>query len=370
MRSLIVALLLIPALASANAARRSVEGDAVGEPMGMIDVAIVREDLTIDLRRFDSGGNAVVDVAYQLENRGAAKQLALIFASGASSLVGFVVTLDGATIPSTPVKSASLPAHWNAPTSTPGPSGELGYDVDRHAGAATFDLAIPPGAHKLAIRYGAMPSIHHAGEPMVMYQFAYVLGPARSWSSFGQLAITVQLPAGWGAEVTPSLEHDGDTLKGTFTGVPADAVAITTHSPAGLYHVLRIVGLVAFGIVLLGGGFAVWRILFKRGQRHARDSYLGGGDTALAFALSVVWAVAITAVGWFMTFGAVLALVDNQVDRRGYGDALQMIGIVLLALVAILVGTFLGRHAGRRGVQSVLGPTTETERATSDSRTP
>ncbi len=96
--------------------------------------------------------------------------------------------------------------------------------------------------------------------------------------------------------------------------------------------------------------------LFERGQRHARDSYRGGGDTALAFAFSVVCAVAIVAAGWFTTFGPALALVDNQTDRGGYGDALPMIGIVLLALVAILVGTLLGCHAGR-GVQSVLGPT-------------
>ena len=67
-------------------------------------------------------------------------------------------------------------------------------------------------------------------------------------------------------------------------------------------------------------------------------------------------AVAIVAAGWFTTFGPALALVDNQTDRGGYGDALPMIGIVLLALVAILVGTLLGCHAGR-GVQSVLGPT-------------
>ncbi len=357
MRSLIVALLLIPALAWANAAKRSSEGDAVGEPMGMIDVAIVREDLTIDLRRLDSGGDAVVDVAYQLENRGPAKQLALIFASGASSLVGFEVALDDAVIPSTLVRSASLPESWKAPISTPGPSGELGYAVDRHAGAATFDLAIPPGAHKLVIRYGATPSIHHAGEPMLMHQFAYVLAPARSWTSFGQLAITVQVPPGWGAEVEPALERDGDTLKGTFTGVPADAVAITTHSPAGFYHVLRIVGLVGFGIVLLGGGFAVSRILFKRGQRHARDAYLGSGDTAIAFAFSIVWAVAIVAAGWFTIFGPDLALVASQVDRRGYDNMLQMIGIVLLALIAILVGTLLGRYAGRRGTQAGLAAT-------------
>jgi hypothetical protein len=353
MRRLVVALLLIPALAWANVAKRNTEADAVGEPLGMIDVAIVREDLAIDLRQVERG-RATVEVGYQLDNRGAAKQLALIFASGASSLDGFAVTLDGAAIPAKLVTSATLPESWKAPASTPGPNGPLDLDIDRHAGAATFDLAIPPGMHRLAIRYGATTALHHAEEPMLMHQFAYVLAPARSWTSFGQLAITVQVPPGWGAEVEPALERDGDTLKGTFTGVPADAVGITTHSPAGFYHLLRIVGLLGFGVALLGGGYAVWRIMFARGKRHVRDAYLGGGDTALAFALSIVWAVAITVAGWFATYGPDLALVESQADHRGYGDALQLIGIVLLALVAILVGTFMGRYAGKRGVQAGL----------------
>jgi len=92
MHRLIVALLLIPTLAWANAARRNTEAAAAGEPLGMIDVAIVREDLAIDLRQVEHG-KATVEVGYQLDNRGAAKQLALIFASGASSLEGFTVTV-------------------------------------------------------------------------------------------------------------------------------------------------------------------------------------------------------------------------------------------------------------------------------------
>lgn len=351
-RLLVVGALLIPTLASANLGKRSSGADPAGEPQGMIDVAITREELAIDLRPIEAGGRALVDVAYQLDNRGGAKQLALIFASGASSLHGFKVTLDGAPIRSVLATSGSLPQSWQAPPTTPGPAGPLSFEVDRMLGAATFDLALPPGAHRLAIQYGARPSIHHAGEPMVMHQFAYVLAPARSWTSFGQLAITVHVPPGWDAEVEPALERRGDTLAGTFTGVPADAVAITTHSPAGFYQVLRVVGLLGFAVALLGGGVALWRIMSARGRRHARDGYLGS-DTAVAFALAVAWAVAIGALGWFAMYGRDLALVQDQADHRGYGDELAMLGTVLLSLSAVLIGTLLGRFAVRREAQAM-----------------
>lgn len=69
------------------------------------------------------------------------------------------------------------------------------------------------------------------GEPTVAWQFAYVLEPAASWKSFGELELQVMVPTGWFTAVTPALDRRGDVLRGQFQGRPAEAVALTVQRP-------------------------------------------------------------------------------------------------------------------------------------------
>jgi hypothetical protein len=82
--------------------------------------------------------------------------------------------------------------------------------------------------------YRAVPT-QTSGDPNVnephYWQLAFVLSPARQWEGFGDLAVTVLVPAGWPAAVRPGLERRGNVLTGTFTGIPADSFGVTTRMP-------------------------------------------------------------------------------------------------------------------------------------------
>ena len=69
-------------------------GQIVAEPIGIKDIAIAHETLTIDLRPLGTNGRARVEAVYQLQNRGAEKKLDLLFASGSADVSDFYVWLD------------------------------------------------------------------------------------------------------------------------------------------------------------------------------------------------------------------------------------------------------------------------------------
>ncbi len=88
--------------ALANVGPPSSGGYIIGEPVGIKDVAITRETLTIDLRPLAANGLTRVEAVYHLHNRGEEKRLDLVFAGGAAGMAEFQVWLDEVSIPSNP----------------------------------------------------------------------------------------------------------------------------------------------------------------------------------------------------------------------------------------------------------------------------
>ncbi len=268
------------------------DGQLAGEPSGLAGVAISHETLIIDMRRLpvypvDMRGKTglpaihnpiTVSVTYSITNSGPAREVALLFASGAPDTAGFSVTLDGQSITSHPAISVTVPAEWLPPAKTPGLDGKdlnyLGppnaYDGWGHypetfarslTATYAFTVTIPANESVMAVQYRAEPQLYLSGgysSALRYYQFAYVLAPARAWDGFGGLDVTVHLPACWLAASRPELTRSGDDLIGSFDALPADALAFTVAPcetarkvavrPCGTYGL--ILPIVALGIVL------------------------------------------------------------------------------------------------------------------------
>src|ERR1700680_1546364 len=88
----VLSLLVCPA-AWANFAPRF-WGDVTSEPWGVKEVAIVHEQLTIDLRPLLGGDPVRVEVSYELKNAGASKRLELLFVSGEVGVSDFDARID------------------------------------------------------------------------------------------------------------------------------------------------------------------------------------------------------------------------------------------------------------------------------------
>lgn len=265
--------MLLPAIAWANIGPQW-WGDRTAEPLGLKGVAIVREKLTIDLRPLAAVQPVEVEAIYHLNNPGSAKKLDLLFITGVTGVRDFEVRLDGRLVESRQVppeeqssREGELPKSWQPPDDMPG------IDFDRScshiyqrlsdAVLLSFVLELPPGRRTLSVRYRARAYGEDEAYPTVTWQFPYILAPAREWGSFGGLDVTVHLPETWQSNSTPALEREGGVLRGSFTSLPADCLALAVRMPMGpeLQQKLRytIWGCVAlYALAVLGGGILCW----------------------------------------------------------------------------------------------------------------
>jgi hypothetical protein len=345
-----MALLLMPLTARANVGPPALGGHVVAEPVGIADMEILDETLTIDLRPLTRNELVRVEAVYHLHNRAAEKTLDLLFASGSAVMANFQVTLDDRPLASRSAPAAPLPPSWRAPNQTPGigkgSALEYLHYRPREVKPVAFTATIPPGRHSLEVRYAAEAATHLLGSPTVYRQFAYVLAPAHAWSGFGGLDVTVHVPPGWLAASAPALNRDGDTLRERFTELPADALALTVQAPGGWAHAALSYGsLSLLGLVLLGGPVVMWWGGRARGRSLLRPRSSGrrGWAWPISIALCLGWAAALLGTGLVAIFAPDWVLPADQISHYGYGQALALIGVVLLTALAVPFGFLIAQ---------------------------
>ena len=339
--AMVCAALSFPAVAWANAGSPVFRGNLVGEPVGITDVEIMRETLTIDLRPLVKNDHARVEAIYHLRNLGAEKKLDLLFASGSRDIVEFQVRLGDRPASSQRVaENTPMPESWKPPISTPGLRGEAArhYWVENSV-AVAFTIVVPPGEHFLKVRYAAAATRNRDLAPII-HQLAYVLAPARSWSRFGGLDVTIHLPKDWHAACSPAMSRDGDTFAGTFPGLPADAIALTLQAPAGwLNPILRHGSFGLFALAGIGGMYLCGRI----GRRRLPSQ---GDALPSPFQMGIAWGFAIFISGLIAIAASDAALPAGQSSSYGYGKAGATIGVGLLGIVAVPIGYLITLAAG------------------------
>ena len=341
-------LLMVPAIARANIGPSSFGGHIVADPIGVIGIAITHEKLTIDLRPLATNDLPQIKALYHLHNGGAERILELLFASGSANVTDFQVWLEAKPILSRATKETKLPASWRPPTQTPGLSDGSGLDYlsyeSKNVTPVGFTVTVPPGSHDLKVQYAAEASTHLSGYPTVYRQFAYVLSPARAWSNFGGLDVTIHIPKNWRAACTPALARMGGTLKGSFAKLPADAIALTLQEPEGwTYHLIAYFSLGLLGLIMIGGAVLCWRCGRLKGRRLAapnkpRPNWLQRHAWPTAIGVGIIWGIAIFAAGFFAIFGPEMGLPHSQVNHYGYRQTFAMIGVIFLCILVIPVG--------------------------------
>jgi hypothetical protein len=255
-------------------------GDIASEPAGFKEVTINQEQLVIDLRPLVRAEPARVEATYNLLNCGASKHLDLLFISGEVGVADFEARLDGKLLLTRLLPAAeaarlwkSAPESWRPPRESPGLAENETFYVLRDYGRpwdmVGLSLELPPGPSTLRVKY----STHACGtaeRPTVTWQLPYVLAPAREWGGFGQLDVLVYLPNGWEARSTPALDRHGDTLRGNFEGIPADALMIATGAPVPPeYHWAVWLSNALWVVVLVGGPVMCWWVGRRLGSSRA-----------------------------------------------------------------------------------------------------
>lgn len=326
---LALVLLLLPALALANAAQMSFSGAVATEPVGLDDVAIARETLAIDLRPLADGEPAKVTARYVLRNDGAQRRLDLVFAGG-SSIAALRVHLDGTLVP-TRVVPADPPESWQPPRDVPSiGGGRRAYYADPSSELPAFAIDLPAGEHELVVEYDGVAAHERNCEPTICWQFAYVLGPARAWAGFGGLDATILVPAGWEIAVEPAFERTGDELHASFDDVPSDAIGLSTRAPAMPMRTPVVIGTwLLFAVVVVAGGWACLR---------------AGRHLLAAIAAVLVWPFAIAYTGIATVSWPRLLVPASQAPTAGYDDLWGL----FVAFLAFPIGIVLTLVGARR----------------------
>lgn len=261
------------------------------------------------------------------------------------------VTLDGQPVAITVAfaPTDSLPAEWRVPGSTPSLNGSdsVRY-VARNEGVIRFTLRIPSGQHIVRVRYRAEPTSNSSGgRATKLWQFAYVLAPARQWDGFGTLEATVTVPSGWEATATPSMARKEDSLTGTWQGIPADAIALSFAMPSPTYLPYLENGLPILASLL--GIFFCWVVGSRVGRWLVRTKKTPSWSVPFALLAGGAWALLVLG-GMLLASSIVQNELGNQLARGyGYGSAIAL--ILLYMPGAFLAGTLLTVVAAYRAAK-------------------
>ena len=160
--------------------------------------------------------------------------------------------------------------------------------------------------------------------------------------------MTVQVPPGWRAASVPALQREGDTLKGNFSKLPADALGLTLQAPEGwAYHLLKYVALGLFALAALGGGVLCWYGGRSKGRRlplpgEPRPGWLQRHAWPRSLGLGFLWSVAFPATALLALFAPDLLLPAGQ-QSDTYWKAWPAFGAMILAVPLFFVGFLLAQ---------------------------
>jgi hypothetical protein len=399
MRRLLTLLLLLAGAADSRAngpppppQRREHFGHPVGEPAGLAGVIVERARLTIDLRPLAREAVAVVEAEYHFRHDGPPRPLELLFIAGRPLGEADGVWLDGQPLSVRPAPEAQWPSGWEPPGATPWRPGAYapryflhGRDPEETVGQSwnwapiprlpyrppsevLFACSVPltAGAHELRLHYSTVPAAHMPDDsPRRLWQLAYMFGPARDWGRACPVEVTVELPPGWQAAVTPQLQRDGDTLTGSIAVSSANALALTLQAPTHTLHVVMWVSGICAALAVLSGLVVVtWRVgrCVSTWEGRRNGSFLTPG--LLCPCAAVCWALA----GWVflrVLFPALdwLPSLSKQASTHypaaGQAYSSDVIGIMLwmfalgpllfmVGMIVFLVASRTGYHRGLR----------------------
>ncbi len=358
-----VASLVLAPPAWANFAPRF-RGEATSEPWGLKDVAIAHERLTIDLRPLADAGPVGVDATYALTNAGPPQHLDLLFISGAVGVNHFEAYLGSQPLPARPLPEdesrrlwEKAPPSWRPPLEAPGIEFEktylIFYNMPPQWALVALSLDLPSGPSTLNVRYQAR-ACGAIERPTVTWQFPYMLAPAREWGGFGRLEVLVHLPGGWDSRSTPALERDGDALRGSFDGLPADALLLATSPPVPREYDWAVRLSVALCVAALMSGPVMCWLAGRRLGRVRATARAGARAALLRRVLGVLSALlwgGLIYASVLLSLAMIKASLHGQ-ESPGYGGHYLIEGCVIYLLPAfVLLGSLITLGAASRAAR-------------------
>lgn len=350
--ALLLLILMVPARALANGGPPWASGDKAGVilPGKSSTVHVVREHLRFEVD--DGLSEARVTARYELANRGAgAESLPVIFViqdfyPGGAGASTPTVTWKGARLPVEQVgpiaglgddPHAQMREAWGGESRVIDPvSGEVypyaGYGrPDDAMQYHRFELAMAPGeSASLEVTYYQQSGFDKNRYTYPVYQYQYLLLPARGWASFGPLEIEIAAPRQAFFASNLGLTWQEGAYRATLPALPEENLLFSFMSRRGIlfgivqpgpYYTLLVV-LTLAAAVFVALGLAQWA---ARSRTPALATWSGLG-------LALFAGLPLNGLALFLLYQLILPL-----HEQGYG----ILFIGLFAFVASVPVTLI-----------------------------
>lgn len=240
MRNIILFFLLLFywASLSANMAepQRPDSSSFSGEFVSRTNIGVEKEILHIDLRPLTSLQPAEVSATYMLLSDTTLQHLELIFVANNLKGNNFTISVNGRKVSGEVVQPEHVPFTWAPPDSMEwsGRKYKISYSSNQYI---KFIIPVIHGRNQVEVRYLANVGNHfsrNTGDPStLLWNFVYILSPAKTWKNFKELDFEARIPEGWEAHSNLQLTKEGNILQGTFSQIPADALTLSLKKPEG-----------------------------------------------------------------------------------------------------------------------------------------
>jgi hypothetical protein len=370
----LLAVLLVLAVAGGTARANYGPGGWNGEPTGLEHIQILREQLTIDLRALDGSRPAGmvdgwpmanVEVTYEVWNAGNLEPVELVFVDGNSGAPKseIRVFLDDRPIEVGEAQiRADRVARWTPPENTPAVRGQRPHVFGHRWGPAngwSIALTFPLGRSTLRTSYRTPSAANTYESPTAIWQFVYLLAPARDWAGFGGLDVTVYVPPGWLVAAEPGLRRDGDVLTASFDEMPADSLTFSLcYLPRSLELQIIVCRWIGYVLAVLAPIVIFWR--WRRVGRMIAARYREMPELIRLFnrasLLTGLGSLALALLtAWMLTVGPIAFADIPRLQHASWGVLIPMLAFMFIGIPAsiavFLAAPFCTRIIARRQLQ-------------------
>ena len=298
LRFIILGLLLLShsMFSYANMASPTIDGTNASTAYSSKDIDILSETININIKK--GFHEADYDITYEIYSDKEGKRIPLIFDVfedhiSDDSDKSFIVEVDGKKVPvlinyDYESHSKSLPAYYDP---------EKGTAVQFNNDAKYFEINLSKGNHVIKVNYAAHPTVERINWTN-QYIYNYSLKPAKTWKSFGNLTVTLNmaddpqyLKTNLGKPLGGALQADS---KWVFDHIPNDVLEISYQQPPSslAQWLIDLDGRVVFLVSIMLLGFMHYRSLrssYKRRSKQAKAILWSGVFIMPLIALMIVF---------------------------------------------------------------------------------
>lgn len=206
----------------------------------------------------------------------------------------------------------------------------------------TFPLAIPAGASRtVVVRYTHVAGSDSRRAVNTVFNYEYLLSPAKRWARFGELHVDLQLPPDTkllSSSVPFAPEPNGSSYRASLPGLPAGELSVELMSRRGLLFGMEqtegywLILIAVMALVTIPASAKLGRIWAKRPSRAGRilGCVFGTGAAALVWNGVIEWALS--------------QAFPQRAFGFSYDVAFGLLALLVLSsVVAIVIGLFASK---------------------------